>query len=146
MKRFILSSIRIRSQASQIIDALINLDKLKQWWGVDGGIIEPKDGGIYCTTWLKSNHGVKFVSTGRIKLLDKNAYLHLEDMIYINSEKGILGPYDIQYDLESSETYCLLSVKQSGFKKLKSELWYYEAVEKGWPEALVMLKKYLENS
>ena len=97
MKRFILSDIRIRSQANEIIDALIDLSKLKQWWGVDGGIIESKDGGIYCTTWLKSNHGVKFVSTGRIKLLDRNAYLHLEDMIYINSEKGILGPYNIQY-------------------------------------------------
>ncbi len=145
MKRFILSEIRIRSQSIEIIDALINLNKLKQWWGVDGGIIEPKDGGIYCTTWLKSNHGVKFVSTGRIKLLDKNSYLHLEDMIYINSEKGILGPYNIQYTVEQHKQYTILTVKQSGFKKEEKEAWYYEAVEKGWPEALVMLKKYLEN-
>lgn len=144
MKKFIESSVEIKASISQILAALTELKHLNKWWGVDSALIEKKDGGIYCITWLKSEAGIKFISTGRIKLYDRHSHLHLEDMIYINSEKPILGPFTIQYNIQEKTGHCVLNVRQGGFEKGAKHEWYYEAVLQGWPEALMMLKNYLE--
>ena len=128
------------------MDALLDMEALKAWWGVDSVLIEKKDGGLYCLTWLKSEHGIKFISTGRIKLYDRNSHLYLEDMVYINSERPILGPFNIEFSITPAlDGYYNLSVKQGGFEKGQKHAWYYEAVSQGWPEALLMLKTYLEK-
>ncbi len=148
MKKRVTSQIRIQAKAKVILEALLKLEHLKAWWGVDSCFIEPKDGGLYCLTWLKSIDGIKFISTGRIKLYNHRSHLHLEDMLYINSEKPILGPFTINFDVEESDNYATLTVIQNGFIKEGCELWdwYYQAVADGWPEALVSLKKYLEKA
>lgn len=145
MQKYVTSEIRINATVTEILDALLDLNHLKAWWGVDSALIEKKDGGIYTITWLKSEHGIKFISTGRIKLYDKHSHLHLEDMVYLNSEKPILGPFTIQYNVKKHKAYCMLSVRQGGFEKGEEKEWYYQAVLNGWPEALIMLKKYLEG-
>ncbi len=145
MKLFVQSEIRIQATVSQILNAILEVDHLQSWWGVSSGLIQKKDGGIYTITWLKSEHGIKFISTGRIKLYDRHSHLHLEDMIYINSERGILGPFDIQYNIDVHKGFCILKVRQGGFEKGKKHEWYYNAVSEGWPQALIMLKRYLEQ-
>lgn len=145
MKKFVESEIRIKANVTQILNALLELKHLKNWWGVDDAHIEKKDGGTYTITWLKSESGIKFISTGRIKLYDRTSHLHLEDMIYINSEKPILGPFTIQYNVTEKSSYSILSVRQGGFEKGPKHEWYYNAVLDGWPEALIMLKNYLEK-
>jgi hypothetical protein len=109
VKRRITSEIRIKAKAKVILEALLKLEHLKQWWGVDSCFIQPKDGGLYCLTWLRSIDGIKFISTGRIGLYNPRSHLHLE---------------------EGGELWD----------------WYYKAVSDGWPEALIILKKYLEKS
>ncbi len=145
MRRFVESEIRIKADAETILSAFVDVDKMKDWWGVDSGFIEKKDGGLYTITWLRSKHGIKFISTGRIKLFDRKSHLSLEDMLYLNSEKPILGPFTITYTVESHRGYSILKVKQTGFKKGEINEWYYHAVLDGWPEALIMVKKYLES-
>ena len=144
MKRFVQSSIRINVKAHRILEALTELKHLKLWWGVSDAFIEPKDGGLYTLTWLKSEHGIKFISTGKIGLYNKRNLLELEDLLYINSEKPIIGPCRLRYEIKDEGKYCTLTVEQSGFQKGKDWEWYYNAVQDGWPEALIMLKKYLE--
>jgi len=147
MKRYVLSEIRINAKAPVIIDALVDYKHLKEWWGVDSAFIQKKDGGLYCLTWLRSVDGIKFISTGRINLLNSRSHLHLEDMLYINSERPILGPFTIMFDVEEHENYSMLRVRQNGFEKGNNDNWewYYKAVTDGWPEALIMLKKYIEK-
>ncbi len=145
MQRFVESQIRIKSDAASILSALLDFKHLKEWWGVDSAFIEKKDGGLYTITWLKSKHGIKFISSGRIKFYDKRSHLELENMLYINSEKPIIGPCSLRYDIEEKSNYSILKIRQGGFKKGKTWNWYYQAVLDGWPEALIMLKKYLEN-
>ncbi|MBT8188896.1 MAG: SRPBCC domain-containing protein [Bacteroidia bacterium] len=145
MKRFVQSEIRIKATATEILDAFLSLKHLKSWWGVDSALIQKKDGGLYTITWLRSKDGIKFISTGRIKLYNWRSHLHLEDMVYINSERSILGPCTLRFDVEEKPSYSVLKVVQSGFQKGKSWDWYYKAVSDGWPEALIMLKKYLEK-
>jgi len=145
MLKFVNSEIRIRSSAKTILSCLLYLKHLKQWWGVDSCFIEPKDGGLYALTWLRTFEGIKFISTGRIKFYNPRTHLHLEDMIYINSEKPILGPFTINFDVDESSTYSILSIKQRGFQKGGVWDWYFQAVSDGWPQALVMLKSYVEK-
>jgi len=145
MKRSITTEVRIRCTAEQIIDALINLDKLKIWWGVDRGLIQKKDGGLYTLTWMHSKDGIKFISTGRINLYNFRSHLYLEDLVYINYEKPILGPFTLKYDVKQYNNYSVLTVTQNGFEKGGDWDWYYNASLEGWGQALAMLKNYLDN-
>ena len=62
-----------------------------------------------------------------------------------NYEKPILGPFNLLFSVSEKQQYSTLKVKQSGFIKGETNEWYYKAVLEGWPQALIMLKKYLEK-
>lgn len=145
MKIFVESEIRIKSKAELILSALIEAEQLREWWGVSEAFVEKRDGGLYTLTWGKSADGIKYVSTGRINLYNRRSHLYLEDVLYLNSEKSILGPFHIYYDVKEKESYSVLKVKQTGFQKGEEHEWYLQAVQDGWPQALVMLKQYLEK-
>lgn len=145
MKSFVESDIRIHSNAEEILKALVDQEKLSDWWGVADSFIEQKDGGLYTLTWMKSYAGIKFISTGRIRLFDKRSHLHLEDVLYLNYERPIIGPFKILYDVEKFNGYSILKVRQTGFQKGPEHNLYIKAVQEGWPQALVMLKTYLEK-
>jgi len=148
MQKRVISEIRINAKAKVILEAFLHLEHLKSWWGVDSCFIQPKDSGLYCLTWLKSTEGIKFISSGRIKLYNPRSHLHIEDMLYINSEKPILGPFTLNIDVEEKYNHSILRIIQGGFIKGGGEIWdwYYKAVTDGWPEALIIIKKYLEES
>ena len=145
MKRSVTTQVRIRRNAEDIIDALIDIDKLKIWFGVHSGFIQKKDGGLYTITWMHSDEGIKFISTGRINLYNYRSHLYLEDMLYLNYEKPILGPFSIKYDVEQFDKYSILTVVQNGYEKGELWDWYYNATVDGWGQALAMLKAYLEK-
>ncbi len=145
MKRSVTTQVRIRSSAKEIIDALVDLGKLQEWWGVDRGKIQKKDGGLYTLTWMHSKEGIKFITTGRINIYNFRSHLYLEDLLYLNYERPILGPFSIKYDVETFDKYALLTVTQNGFEKGGDWDWFYNATIEGWGQALAMLKGYLEK-
>lgn len=145
MKKIIQADIRIRTRASEIIDALVDADKLSNWWAAENVFIQPRDGGLYTLSWLKSVAGIKFIMTGRINLYNKRSHLYLEDMLYINSEKGIVGPTAIRFDTEEASEFTCLSITQTGFQKDRSWEWHYKLMADSWPQVLIFLKQYLEK-
>lgn len=145
MKLYVESQIRIRASSQRILKALTDFDDLNKWWGVDSVFIQKKDGGLYALTWLRSKDGIKFISTGRIRFYDRRTHLHIEDLLYINSERPIIGPFTLFYDVQEESHYSILKIKQGGFNKNPEFEWYYKAVQEGWPQALFMLKTYLEK-
>ncbi len=144
MKRQIVSSAMINKKASAIIEALLDADQLKEWWGVSSSFIQKKDGGLYALTWIKSETGIKFIQTSKIHLLNIRSHLHLEDVLYINAEKGIIGPFTIKFDIEEFNTDSTVTITQSGFVKGKEQEWYYNLMLDSWPQVLFFLKEYLE--
>ncbi len=147
MKKFITSQIRINVSPDKIIEALVDPEQLHAWWGVDDAFVEKKDGGLYCLTWMRTPEGIKFISSGQIRLYNPRSHLYLENLIYINYEKPMMGPFTLKYDVFTERHYSILKINQSGFQKgLNDEWdWYYNAVLDGWPQALVILKNYLER-
>ena len=145
MKRSINSSIRINSSAELILQAFIDPVQLKQWWGVQKSYIQPKAGGTYVLIWLHSDEGIKFIQTSKIGLINKRSQLQLEDVLFINSEKGIFGPYSIKIEVQSLSNHSIVTITQNGFEKRMDDDWYFELMSKSWPEVLLFLKQHLES-
>jgi hypothetical protein len=146
VKKNVTSEIRINRPAQEIIKALIEQEHLKKWWGVDSAFVQKKDGGLYTLTWMRTMEGIKFVQTGKINVLNLRSHLYLEDVLYINYEKPIMGPYSIKFDVIEKPHYSVLKVVQNGFEKHELGEWYYKSVVDGWPQALMFLKNYLEHN
>jgi len=145
VNRQLTSSIEIERPAESIIDALLDSSHLANWWGVDKAFIEQRVGGLYVLAWLWGDTGVRFVQTAKISLLNKRSYLHLEDVIYVNAEKGIFGPFTIRFEIENINDSSLLKVTQDGFRQKLDQKWYYEMMADSWPQVLLFLKQYLER-
>ncbi len=145
MKRFVQTEIRIRSSAEEILDHFIDPAKLNGWWGVEDTFIQPRDGGLYTLVWGKSQYGARYVSSGQIKFLNPREFLHLEKLLYFNPHKPIIGPTSLNYDVEEHNAYSILRIKQSGFEKGGYWDWYYQVVQASWPDALTLLKKFIEK-
>lgn len=145
MKKSVNAEIRIKSKASKIINAFIDPVVLSEWWATAAVYVEQKDGGLYTLSWLKSDAGIKFILTGRINLLNKRSHLYLEDVLYINAERPILGPTKIKIDVDERSRYSLVKIYQTGFGKTDEWEWYYKLMLDSWPQVLVFLKQYLEK-
>ena len=145
--RLVAASIEINARPEKILPAFLNQEHLKAWWGVERSLIEPKAGGVYTLAWNISEQGIKFISTGVIEELIPGEYLMIKNFVYLNPEKKILGPMELEIDLiETGDNLTKVGVVQSGYKYGGDWDWYYDAVVKAWPQTLELLKNYLEKT
>ena len=145
--RLVAASIEINARPEKILPAFLNQEHLKVWWGVERSLIEPKAGGVYTLAWNISEQGIKFISTGVIEELIPGEYLMIKNFVYLNPEKKILGPMELEIDLiETGDNLTKVGVIQSGYKYGGDWDWYYDAVVKAWPQTLELLKNYLEKT
>ncbi len=146
MKRQIQSEIIIKTDVSDIMQAFVKPQKLSEWWGIKSSRIDLKPGGFYVLIWLQSEAGIKFIQTSKISMYSQRGYLHLEDLLYITSDKGIFGPYTLKIDAESiGSNRSKLTIIHDGFEKRNEDDWYYELMTNSWPQVLLFLKQYLED-
>ena len=145
--RLVAASIEINARPEKILPAFLNQEHLKVWWGVERSLIEPKAGGVYTLAWNISEQGIKFISTGVIEELIPGEYLMIKNFVYLNPDKKILGPMELEIDLiETGDNLTKVGVIQSGYKYGGDWDWYYDAVVKAWPQTLELLKNYLEKT
>lgn len=139
------ASVIIPVNAEKALNMFLDLNEMKNWWGVERGFVEAKPGGGWIVTWQISEHGFGYVTTGIISELIPSKKLKIENVVYLNPEKSILGPMTITVDVESENQNTKLTVEQSGYKEGEDWDWYYNAVVDGWPFALNLLKEYCES-
>ena len=145
--RLVAASIEINARSEKILPAFLKQEHLKAWWGVERSLIEPKAGGVYTLAWNISEQGIQYISTGVIDELIPGEYLMIKNLVYLNPEKKILGPMELEIDLiATDDKITKVGVVQSGYKFGGDWDWYYEAVLTAWPQALEMLKNYLEKT
>jgi len=143
--RSVESSIRISVRPEKVLDAFLQIEHLRGWWGVDRCLVEPKAGGVWACAWERSNAGYKYVGTGIIARYEKGRSLRIEKMTYFNPDHPILGPLTLTITVGVIGGNSLVSVLQDGYGRGADWDWYYEAVVDSWPTALKMLKEYLEK-
>jgi hypothetical protein len=145
--RLVAASIDIEAKPDKILQAFLRQEHLHKWWGVSRSLIEPKAGGLYTLAWEINESGFKYISSGIIAELIPAEYLMIRNFVYLNPEKQILGPMELEIDLlVVDEKTTKVGVVQSGYQYGNDWDWYYDAVVQAWPFALEQLEKYLVPS
>lgn len=139
------ATVVIPVDAGKALNMFLDLNEMKNWWGVERGFVESKPGGCWTVTWKISEHGFGYVTSGIITELIPSKKLKIENVVYLNPEKSILGPMTIKVDVETENQNTKLTVEQSGYREGDDWDWYYNAVVDGWPFALKLLKEYCES-
>ena len=143
--RSVQASIEINAAPEEALDAFMEFDHLKEWWGVERALIEKRGGGAYTLAWGISNAGLKYISSGSIGSYEPGRHLDIVNLVYLNAEKPPLGPMSLSVHVKASVNGTLLELTQAGYQSGEVWDWYYEAVRKAWPAVLLELKKYLEK-
>lgn len=139
------SRIEIKTSPEKTLDAFTDYDLLKQWWKVERALIEKRNGGVYSLAWNISEAGFKYISSGIISSFKPNEHLYIENFLYFNPEKQILGPMSLKIEVKEQGSVTKLYLCQDGYKDGKDWVWYYETVKQAWPIVLEKLKKFLES-
>jgi len=137
--------LEIKNTPGRVIDAFTEFDLLKQWWGVERSLIEKRNGGTYALVWNISEAGFKYISSGIINSYKPAKNLYIDNYLYFNPEKSILGPMSLKIEVKEKGAATELYLCQDGYGDSNDWDWYYEAVKEAWPIVLQELKKFLEQ-
>jgi uncharacterized protein YndB with AHSA1/START domain len=135
----------IHAAPPAIINAFIDPEKLRAWWQVDRALIVDKPGGLYTLAWGITDKGFGYVSSGLINQYDPESMLVIENLVYMNPEKPLLGPMTLTVKATGSRDGAELYLCQDGYGEGPHWDWYYEAVKHAWPVVIQSLKAYLES-
>lgn len=140
-------TIQINARTENVFSAFTDANQLREWWNVDRCFIDLKDNGNYTLAWNISENGFQYIFTGIIKRYEHDKILHIGSILYLNSERSILGPFELLLKLNSKSTGTNLYLKQWPYPENKGNdmEWYYKSVKNAWPTVLQTLKKYIEQ-
>lgn len=136
----------IKTTPAAIIAAFTDADMLRDWWNVEKSLIDARPGGVYTLAWDITDKGLGFVSTGIIKTYDPHNKLIIDNFVYLNPGKTILGPMSLTIKATEKGGMAELYLCQDGYQQGPDWDWYYEAVKSAWPAVVQALKEYLEKS
>ncbi len=135
----------IKARPIEVTNAFVEQEHLKAWWGVARSLVEAKIGGVWAVAWEISEAGIKYVSSGIFHDYEAGEYLRIDNLVYMNPERQILGPLTLEIFADEIRDGTKVRVIQSGYQSGDDWDWYYDAVMQAWPYALGLLKKYLEG-
>ena len=136
----------IQSSAEAVIEAFLDGEQLKKWWGVERALLERRNGGIYAVAWQISANGFGYVSTGTVKEYDPAGLLILDNFMYLNPGRPFLGPMRLTVRAEAGHSGTTCYLCQEGYGEGPDWDWYYDAVKEAWPVVMQALKKFLEGT
>lgn len=140
------ATVCIQTSPGKAISAFTNPAMLQEWWGVERTLIELRTGGVYTLAWQISDKGFGYVSSGTIKAYQAGRQLVVENMVYMNPEKPLLGPMLFTVTANTKGNTAEVYICQEGYQTGEVWDWYYQAVKNDWPAALQTLKVYLEKN
>ncbi len=132
--RKVSTSIQVSAGAERALRAFLDPELMKQWWGVERALVEERKGGPWALAWGASEHGYHYVVSGIIKSLLPGKRLRIDSLVYFSPDFPVLGPMRL-----------FVNVRQDGYGQGPDWDRYYQAVVKGWKEALRNLKAFLES-
>lgn len=118
---------------------------LRNWWSVERALIDLRNGGVYTLVWGISAEGMNYVSTGIIGEYLDDRQLRIDQWLYLNPQRQILGPMELSIMTTPENEKTKLTIVQSGYRQGDDWDWYYEAVKKAWPQLITLIKDYAEK-
>jgi uncharacterized protein YndB with AHSA1/START domain len=142
--REVRAEIEVAAAPQAVLSAFTEVDAMREWWGVDRGLVERRVGGVWALTWEVTERGFRYAQTGVIQALRPGELLHIGHLLYLNPERPVLGPMELTVVVVPQERFSRLTVCQTGYKEGADWDWYYSAVTEAWPRTLPLVKQYLE--
>lgn len=118
---------------------------LRNWWNVERALIDVRKGGVYTLVWGISSQGMNYVSTGIIGEYLHECQLRIDQWLYLNPQRPILGPMELLIMTTPENGKTVLTIVQRGYQQGEDWNWYYEAVKQAWPELITVIKDYAER-
>lgn len=144
--RSVQAQIEIQASPLRIIQAFLDAEDLRRWWGVARSLVQQKPGGLWVLAWEVTTSGMKYVTSGIIETIHADGYLKITHLVYLHPEKHILGPMELEINVQAiSPTNSIIRAEQTGYLFGGDWDWYYEAAAQGFPHSLNLLKTYLER-
>ncbi|MCH8904951.1 MAG: SRPBCC domain-containing protein [Bacteroidetes bacterium] len=138
-------NLQINASPEKVIEAFVEFDMLKEWWGVERSLIEKREGGLYTFAWGVSDKGYEYITSGIISRYDPRSVIEIDKCIYMGPERPLLGPVKLTIEATENNRAADVHIVQDGYRDGEDWDWYYEAVAEGWPRAAADLKTYLEK-
>ena len=141
------AEIVIKALPHEIVDAFLDVEALRTWWGVQRALVVPEVGGPYLLAWDVSDQGFGYLSTGTITSLDPMCHLLVSNYTYFNPQRPILGPLTLDVRATAIDAnMSRLELCQAGYQNGTDWDWYHDAVTTAWPIVLKSTKQYLEDT
>lgn len=139
-------SVQIQASPERVLKAFLDPELMKRWWGAARGLVEERKGGVWALAWGEPGQGYKYVASAVLKSYQPGKRVRLDPLVYFNFERSVLGPMRLSISVREKDGRTRVSVRQEGYGEGPDWDWYYEAVVKGWKDALARLKQFLEGS
>lgn len=143
--RSVEATVTVKLPPAKVLEAFISHDQLRQWWGVERSLIDLRKGGLYSLVWEISDKGMGYVTTGIVEEYIPACQLTIENMVYFNPDRPVLGPLRLMILTTPEDNFTSLTVVQSGYQHGSDWDWYYESVKNAWPAVLLQVQNYLEK-
>jgi len=144
--REVRADIEIATLPETALRAFVDIEMMRRWGGVDRGLVEECEGGVWALAWEPSDKGFRYVTTGTVKSFQPGDCLRIENLVYFNPEQMVLGPTVLTVKVDGEQDKTRVSVCREGYRDGLDWDWYYESVVHGWPNALAHLKRFLEST
>lgn len=138
-------TIDIDTTPEKIIQAFTDSDMLRAWWAVERTLIDRRTGGLYVIAWNITDKGFGYVSSGIISKYEPGSTLEIDNFVYLNPERSILGAMKLTVTAKQKNGKSELYLCQTGYQNGIDWDWYYETVKQAWPAVIKVLKEYLEK-
>lgn len=143
--RTVEASVIINKPPAAVLAAFTEQQHLHNWWHVSKSLIELRKGGLYSLTWQANHDALSFVSSGTVGEYLPGCQLRIDNLVYINLERAILGPMQLLIMTTPEKGKTVLDIIQSGYQQGPDWDWYYEAVKAAWPAVAQQIRDYLEK-
>ena len=137
--------VHIRVPAERVWSALLDPERIQQWWGTSRGLVEPRKGGLWALAWGDEGQGYRYVLSGVIRVIRPGLRLRIEPVVYFNPERAPLGPMRVSFSLREKDGVTRITVRQEATGEGPDWEWYFGVVKQGWKDTLSNLKNYLEK-
>lgn len=139
------AQVHIRVPAEKVWAALVQPERIQQWWGTSRGLVEPRKGGLWALAWGDQGQGYRYVLNGVIRVIKPAARLLVDPLVYFNSERPPLGPMRVSFSLAEKKGVTRITAHHEATGEGPDWEWYFGTVKQGWKASLSNLKNYLEK-